>query len=617
MKIMKYNRLLASVLSMFCLASCADFLTEAPTVALSEGVVYSTEAILEADIVGCYASQNYHNGAWQQNMFELVQPASGLYGWKGDRTSEDWTQHYRLTLNPNNARNADQYDFFYRSVYQCNKLIENLPDSPVNQTFKNEIEGEAKLLRALDYFSLVRFYGDVPLILNTPKGIEDVDVPRTSYLRVYEQVLSDLDYAEQNMRSPERQAEATGTTGRPHKWAATAMKAMVYTQIACLIENQDWQFFDASKEGRAPDFSFAGINTAADAWELALKTAESVINSGVYELAPDYAQLFDWGAGKPVYQLKERILVLQSSNNPATNTRVARYTLPQYPEGTKSASSHSNWGRARPGRYVPVTWCRVHGGKKYTHSTLDNSKLEGLFSSGYDPRFALTYYYYSYKKSTSGTNYLYPHKDAWKNSKKDWNQPFFKKYRDSDFDNTLGYADMYLIRFAEMYLIAAEAAASLSSGPGHAMWQKALDYMEVIHARARQSGAKHATSPSMSNWKNLNTPEDLVNAIMWERVFEHHGEGCYEFFDTHRRGAKWMSEWLAKPINEFHKEKAQTYTTDNKPEYSYFTYMLKDNFYPEDPVELRKSVICQFPEKEFRNNGGIDRSQQNDFYWAD
>ena len=117
--------------------------------------------------------------------------------------------------------------------------------------------------------------------------------------------------------------------------------------------------------------------------------------------------------------------------------------------------------------------------------------------------------------------------------------------------------------------------------------------MEVLHARARNSGATHATSPSMSNW-TLKTKEDLVNAIMWERVFELHGEGNHEFFDTHRRGGKWMAEWLTKPLNAFHEESEQTYGTS----YTYFSRYFDNTILPEDPQALRKAILIPIPTSE-------------------
>jgi hypothetical protein len=104
---------------------------------------------------------------------------------------------------------------------------------------------------------------------------------------------------------------------------------------------------------------------------------------------------------------------------------------------------------------------------------------------------------------------------------------------------------------------------------------------------------------------------------MWERVFELHGEG-HEFFDTHRRGAKFMSEWLTKPLNAFLKEPEQNYGKSYDEAGVVKKGELADLFYghflPENVQELRKSILLAFPEVEFRNNSAISSSEQNDFY---
>ena len=178
-------------------------------------------------------------------------------------------------------------------------------------------------------------------------------------------------------------------------------------------------------------------------------------------------------------------------------------------------------------------------------------------------------------------------------------EPLFKKYLNPRYNLSCSFADFYLMRYAEVLLYAAEAAASLGET------DKALGFLEEIHARARRSIEGGSAYPKMADWGNLTTKEELVSAIMWERVFELHGEG-HEFFDTHRRGAKFMSEWLTKPLNAFLKGPEQTRE-------------LKDLFYgyylPENGQELRKSVLLAFPDVEFRNNSAISSSEQNDFYF--
>lgn len=612
--IMKYNRILAIFLSVFCLASCEDFLTESPTTALSEGSVYSNEANLEAGIIGVYSTMQAGNGAWQKNMIEFLMPASRLVSYKGDRTkSEDWYQTITLSMFPHNARNKEFYQHFYSSIYKCNKMVEAMVDSPVDQTFKNEIEGEARLVRAISYFTLARLYGDVPLVIATPKTAEDSDAPRALYMDVYKQVLADLEFAEQNMRTPERQAQVSGTTGRPNKWAATSFKAAVYAQIACLIENQDYMFFDMKKRPETkPDFTSVGITTAEDAWKKSLDAAEKVINEGPYELAPNFGDLFNWGPDQPqTYQLKERIFVLNSASYSGTSLYTAQRTLPQWPEGTlNSTTTNSNWGRNRPSRYVAWKWAKTHGGVLHTGRS---DKLTNLYKSCPDPRFDKTFFYWRYVRMSDGkNNNIYPYTGNGVNNY-NWWDPFWKKYWDPTFNVTAGYADFYLMRYAEVILYAAEAAASLSKAAGDANWQKAMDYMEMIHKRARDSKSG-ATHPTMSSW-NAQTPSELVDAIMWERVFELTGE-CHEFYDTHRRGAKWMSEWLCKPLNEFLDQPEQNFYNASTPERNWFNMIFNSRKLETDYQKLRKGILLAFPEEEIRDNAAIGDENQNDFFYT-
>ena len=587
----------------FCAVGC-NFLEETPTTSFYSTTAYSTEGGLEAAVLGCYASMQSGSG-WQGELLEYLQYASGLVRWKSARNTENWTQTVTLSMFPRNTINEKYYNFFYSSIHCCNRLIENLPDSPVDQAFKDEIEAEARLIRAINYFSLVRLYGDVPLITETAKDITETPSPRVSYMKVYEQVLKDLDFAEKNMRDPERQAKLTGTTGRPNKWAATSFKVAVYAQIACLIENKDCHFFDyVKKPERTPDFTFTGISSASDAWNLCLNTAKDVIENGPYELAYSYADLFRWSEPAD-YQLKERIFVLQSTDNGATGVYTAVRTLPSYPYGTSQKVDNNNSGRIRPGRYVLQKWASIHGGEL----GVERGDLCNVYVNCPDPRYDLSYYHTAYRRLDTGEySPLYPADGKVKACSTD---PYFKKYFNSRYNLSCSFADFYLMRYAEVILYAAEAAASLEKK------DDALMYMEMIHARARRSIEGGSNYPKMSDWGNLDTKEQLVNAIMWERVFELHGEG-HEFFDTHRRGAKFMSEWLTKPLNAFLKEPEQNYGKSYDEagvvKNGELANLFYGHFLPENVQELRKSILLAFPEVAFRNNSAITSSEQNGFY---
>ena len=253
------------------------------------------------------------------------------------------------------------------------------------------------------YFLAVRFWGDVPLVLKSPKTLEEAHLPRTSYLEVYKQILEDLKIAETDMRDEARQTELTGTTGRPNKWAATALKAKVYVQIGSILGYPNDQAFKT-----APDFTKSGIADAKQAWTLALSTAENVINNGPYKLADKYTDLFRW-TDPADYLLKERIFVLQCTTNGATSGwYTALRSLPNNYEGGGAVvtASNSNWGRWRPSRFLFQTFAKTYGGVLGTNRS---DKLTNVYISCADPRFDASYIHTSYKRvGTTALRIIYP-----------------------------------------------------------------------------------------------------------------------------------------------------------------------------------------------------------------
>jgi hypothetical protein len=263
---------------------------------------------------------------------------------------------------------------------------------------------------------------------------------------------------------------------------------------------------------------------------------------------------------------------------------------------------------------------QVHGGVKWTGR---KDKLQNLYKSCADPRYDLTFYHTQYTKIANGkesTGRIWPYDNKSEGfNNNNWYLPFYKKYFDPHFDVTNGYADFYLMRYAEVILYAAEASAALSKSVNDANWQNAMEYMEMIHARARRSTAdgKESASPTMAEWGDLSSPQELVDAIMWERVFELAGEN-HEYFDTHRRGAKWMSEWLCKPLNEFNQQPEQkTYKYNSSAKTFMSQQYGSDDFkFEEDVQKLRAAVILAYPDKDIRNNTALTEADVNDFYYS-
>src|SRR5699024_11001243 len=81
----------------------------------------------------------------------------------------------------------------YKGIGRCNTILANLNKMKFNDVdFKNEVQGNAKFLRALYYFNLVRIFGGVPLITTQIKSIADTQVSRANMKKVYSRIKSDL-----------------------------------------------------------------------------------------------------------------------------------------------------------------------------------------------------------------------------------------------------------------------------------------------------------------------------------------------------------------------------------------------------------------------------------------
>ena len=156
-----------TLFAVICLLASCDFLKEKPTTSLSDEVAYGTEGALEAQIYGVlrgFAGDAMLTG----NMNEFLMDCSGLIHWGAGSTyltdaQQRWTCSLAFTQYTMHPYNNNEYKGFYNFVNRANRLLEHLPDSPVEDAYKKEIEGEARFYRGLAYYYLVRGWADVPI----------------------------------------------------------------------------------------------------------------------------------------------------------------------------------------------------------------------------------------------------------------------------------------------------------------------------------------------------------------------------------------------------------------------------------------------------------------------
>ena len=128
----------------------------------------------------------------------------------------------------------------YYTINVCNLFIDGMAakgSSVVGPALAANYLGEARLIRALSYYSLLQFYArpfadgngskpGLPLRLTGIKSSGFSDLARSTVAEVYTQILSDLNFAETNL--PLTNASAELNTTRAHRNTAIALKTRVY-----------------------------------------------------------------------------------------------------------------------------------------------------------------------------------------------------------------------------------------------------------------------------------------------------------------------------------------------------------------------------------------------------
>lgn len=208
------------------LAACSKFLERPPAAKQEEAEALKTEANVLAVLNGTYNTLGGGTiyGGRIQIISELM--ADNL---DGQLLSEDFGEIYRRKTSIFGDFKGDYYKEAYLIVYKANKVLQYLMN--VGADKKDRVEGEAKFLRAVAMFEVVRFFaqpygntadnGHLGVPIRLVPDIKPID--RATVKEVYAQILSDLGDAARLL--PANNGEYAS------KYAALAFLAKVHFQM--------------------------------------------------------------------------------------------------------------------------------------------------------------------------------------------------------------------------------------------------------------------------------------------------------------------------------------------------------------------------------------------------
>lgn len=252
---------IASVGLLATVASCVDLDEKLITGVSSE--YYSTADGLNSAVIASYAQLRSFYG--REQIISLAQAGTDTWS-DADQAGSNNREFgaYNAGLNSTVAPVANTWNPAYQMINTLNAALDRGPGVVgVPAATKNALLGEARFLRAWEYFLLVQTFGDVTLSLHENKGVVE-EASRDSAAAVYRAILTDLDTAIAYL--PVTQADR----GRATRGAALALRSKVYLTRA----------YKAYSPNKQADFTAA------------LNDAKAVINSGTYSLNPVYADLW-------------------------------------------------------------------------------------------------------------------------------------------------------------------------------------------------------------------------------------------------------------------------------------------------------------------------------------
>jgi len=253
------NKILYYIVVVVLLSSCHE-LDLNPLSEGSSGNWYSNEQEVEMAVGYLFNIDYWDNELTQNTDYET-------YAWKDEWTdsySDDWTARSALSVVTGGTINGQSGAVVYtwKNTYTCiaaaNRILENIDkaSSVISEDNFEMYKANAKFVRASQYARLIFLFGDVPYYTETIDIDEAFAIGRTSKETILNAIYEEYDYAAEYL--PESYSSSNSQFAT--KGAALAMKA----RIALYMGD----------------------------YEIAKTAAKACMDLGVYELYPDYRELF-------------------------------------------------------------------------------------------------------------------------------------------------------------------------------------------------------------------------------------------------------------------------------------------------------------------------------------
>ena len=478
------------LLFLFILATTScNLLEEVPLDQSDVENFYKNESDALASLNGAYAKLKNNNGYYRQHFLSNVFFSSD----QGAKNNlyKSFTNGTVLDTEP---RLPITWISIYEAIKDANITISKVQTiENMDLGLQNRIIGEAKFLRGLHYFNLVRCFGEVPL-RTSPVSSDAIDGLTTAPLHtIYDTLISDFTFASNFCWGfNETRDSYSNDIGRVTKTAAHAMLAKVYLQIASSQRT--------ALDGNLGNKKYLNIEgTPQTFYTLAKEQCDLVLNNSSYQLTSDlesWMDIFEARNGNNT----EMIFEIQGSSLIGQGTNVSNLFSPRGAgfSGGDSGGIH---------RFIP----------NFTNKNIDKNDLRfqnSIIRNYQDLNF-------TYTLNSASAGYIKTNTETGLPIM--FGAPFVYSSKYIDANATSRYAseqNWHIVRLADIYLIRAECLAEINQSP-------ILANADINILRTRVG-----MDDFIGDTMNMS---DFRAAILRERAVELSMEG-HRFFDLTRLG---------------------------------------------------------------------------------
>jgi len=262
-------------------------LDENPPSQITPGNFFRTQQEVLAGLAGVYAQ------------LRTMAPEGNIYDVSEITTDEDvvptrgsdwydngqWIDLHNMTWTPNSAATLNFFNGVWNNPYQGIARTNLFLEAVANTDFpsKASVVAEVKTIRAYFYYTLMDFFGGVPIVTTTAVGTN----PRNTRREVFDFIEKELLAARPDLPATRPQSE----NGRVTQGVVDAILANMYLNAGVF-----------TKDGAAGGISGTSYNscsgiavTGGDACTQAIAMANAILTSGNYRLADSFPQNFRAG----------------------------------------------------------------------------------------------------------------------------------------------------------------------------------------------------------------------------------------------------------------------------------------------------------------------------------